>query len=170
METLDSAAIVAQVRQSSGLTQTELANRAGTSQPAVARYETGVSRPSTETLQRLARAAGFDIKVELVPTKARNLSSDRAKKLFRMRSEVLRALSKAGASNARLFGSVARGEDTTESDIDLLVDFDLNRGMVPIMHLNEELSDLLGEKVEVSIEELLLPKVLVTALANAVPL
>jgi len=87
-----------------------------------------------------------------------------------MRSEVLAALAKAGASNARVFGSVARGEDTDESDIDLLVDFDLSRGLVPIMHLNEELSDLLGEKVEVSIAELLLPKVLATALADAVPL
>ena len=170
METLNSAAIVAQIRQATGLTQRDLASKAGTSQPAVARYETGVSHPSTETLERLARAAGFEIQVQLVPTKPRNLASARAKKLFRMRSEVLTVLSKAGATNARLFGSVARGEDTVESDIDLLVDFDLHRGLVPILHLNEDLSNLLDEKVEVSIEELLLPKVLATALADAVPL
>ena len=170
METLNSAAIVAQIRQATGLTQTDLASKAGTSQPAIARYETGASHPSTDTLERLARAAGFEIQVQLVPTKPRNLASARAKKLFRMRSEVLTVLSKAGATNARLFGSVARGEDTVESDIDLLIDFDLHRGLVPILHLNADLSNLLDEKVEVSIEELLLPKVLATALADAVPL
>jgi len=170
METLDTAALVAQVRRSSGLSQMDLAKRAGTSQPAVARYETGASRPSTDTLQRLARAAGFDIQVHLVPIKPRNVSSERAKKLLRMRGEILAALTKSGASNARLFGSVGRGEDVEGSDIDLLVNFDINRGLVPIMHLNEELSNLLGEKVEVSIEELLLEKVLATALIDAVPL
>ena len=170
MKILDSAAIVTYVREKSGLTQSELAERAGTSQPAVARYESGVSNPSTATLQRLTRAAGFEVQIKLVPVNPSNLSTARAKKLRRYRGEIFSLLERAGASNARIFGSVARGEDKAGSDIDLLVDFDTSRGLVPIMNLNEELSALLGEKVEVSPEKLLRPSVLEKALADSVPL
>lgn len=170
MQTLDSAAIVAYVREKSGLTQSELAERAGTSQPAVARYENGLANPSTATLQRLTRAAGFEVQVKLVPVRGNDLSSDRAKKLRRHRGEVFLLLERAGATNARIFGSVARGEDKDGSDIDLLVDFDTSRGLLPIMKLNQELSALLREKVEVSPEKLLRPSVLAKALADAVPL
>ena len=38
------------------------------------------------------------------------------------RDEILRVAARHGAGNVRLFGSVARGEDTPESDVDLLVD------------------------------------------------
>jgi predicted nucleotidyltransferase/DNA-binding XRE family transcriptional regulator len=170
MRTLDSATIVAFVRKKSGLTQAQLAQRAGTSQPAVARYENGSANPSTATLQRLTRAAGYEVQVKLVPANASDLSTPRAKKLRRRRGEIIAALEKAGASNARIFGSVARGDDSPESDIDLLVDFNLDRGLLPIMHLNQELSLLLKEKVEVSPRGILRPDVLVSALTDAVPL
>lgn len=170
MRTLDSAAIVAFVRAKAGLTQTQLAQRAGTSQPAVARYENGSSNPSTATLQRLTRAAGYEVQVRLVPAKSSDLSTDRARKLRRLRGEIAALLEKAGASNPHIFGSVARGEDASGSDIDLLVDFNLDNGLLPIMRLNEELSLLLQEKVEVSPREILRPEVLANALADAVPL
>jgi predicted nucleotidyltransferase len=38
------------------------------------------------------------------------------------RGEILRVAARHGAGNVRLFGSMARGEDTLESDVDLLVD------------------------------------------------
>jgi len=41
--------------------------------------------------------------------------------------EILRIAAQHGASNVRVFGSVARGEATDESDIDLLVDQDWTR-------------------------------------------
>ena len=136
----------------------------------MARYENGPANPSTATLQRLTRAAGFEVQVRLVPAKSSDLSTDRARKLRRLRGEVVSLLEKAGASNPYIFGSVARGEDASGSDIDLLVDFDLDNGLLPIMRLNEELSLLLQEKVEVSPREILRPEVLVGALADAVPL
>lgn len=43
------------------------------------------------------------------------------------REEILSIAAKHGAYNIRLFGSVARGEETEESDIDFLVDYDLNK-------------------------------------------
>jgi uncharacterized protein len=52
------AKMVRDLRKGAGLSQRGLARRAGTSQPAIARYERGVATPSLETLQRLAEACG----------------------------------------------------------------------------------------------------------------
>ncbi len=51
-------ALVRDARLAAGLSQRALARRAGTSQPAIARYERGVATPSWETLQRLLAACG----------------------------------------------------------------------------------------------------------------
>lgn len=51
------------MRLAAGLSQRDLARRAGTSQPAIARYERGVATPSWETLQRLAAACGRWLKM-----------------------------------------------------------------------------------------------------------
>jgi transcriptional regulator with XRE-family HTH domain len=56
MESVD--ALVRNARLTAGLSQRALARRAGTSQPAVARYERGIATPSWETLQRLVTACG----------------------------------------------------------------------------------------------------------------
>ncbi len=170
MRTLDSAAIIDEVRRMAGLTQAQLARRSGTSQAAIARYESGDSNPSTATLQRITRAAGFEVQLNLVAVKASDLSSNRAAKLRKQRGKINSLLSEAGASNPRIFGSVARGEDNQSSDIDLLVDFDVNLGLLPIIELNQKLSELLGERVEVSPVQVLKHSVLESALSEAVPL
>ena len=170
MKILDSSQIIEEVRRLAGLTQSELALRAGTSQAAVARYENGISNPSTATLQRLTRAAGYEVRVQIVPVKASNLNSKRAAKLRKKRGEINSLLARAGASNPRIFGSVARGEDAELSDIDLLVDFDTSRGLLPIIELNSKLSKLLGERVEVSPAGALKSSILENALSEAVPL
>jgi transcriptional regulator with XRE-family HTH domain len=51
------------MRLAAGLSQRGLAQRAGTSQPAVARYEGGNATPSWETLQRLAESCGRRLKI-----------------------------------------------------------------------------------------------------------
>ena len=170
MRTLDSAAIIDEVRRMAGLTQAQLARRSGTSQAAIARYESGDSNPSTATLQRITRAAGFEVQLNLVAVKASDLSSKRAAKLRKQRGKINSLLSEAGASNPRIFGSVARGEDNQSSDIDLLVDFDVKLGLLPIIELNQKLSELLGERVEVSPVQVLKHSVLESALSEAVPL
>lgn len=60
------ATIARNARKQSGLTQRALAQRAQTTQAAVARIEGGDTIPSFETLRRLLDAAGFDIRVEIV--------------------------------------------------------------------------------------------------------
>ena len=170
MKTLDSAALITEARYKSGLTQSEIADRAGTSQSAVARYESGKSSPSASTMTRLLRAAGFELEVRLKKAHASDLSSDRARKLRRMRGEINRLMKSAGATNVRIFGSVARGDDQRKSDVDFLVDFDTSNGLMPIVKLIGDLSMLLDEKVDVAPVSILRPSVLETALAEAVPL
>lgn len=55
--------LVRELRVAAGLSQRALARRAGTSQPAVARYERGASTPSWQTLQRLAGACGQRVRI-----------------------------------------------------------------------------------------------------------
>jgi transcriptional regulator with XRE-family HTH domain len=58
---------VRELRELTGMTQVELARRAGTSQPTIAAYEAGAKSPTMRTVGRLARAAGLDLIVSFVP-------------------------------------------------------------------------------------------------------
>lgn len=59
--------LVKQMRRHAQLTQRELAERAGTSQSAIAKLEQGESNPTIDTIERWARAAGFAVQFTLVP-------------------------------------------------------------------------------------------------------
>ncbi len=84
------------------------------------------------------------------------------------REEILRIAAKHGARNVRVFGSVARGEADSKSDIDLLVEF--KRGTTLLGHaaLVQELEDLLGVKVDVVSERGLRDRVRERVLREAV--
>lgn len=87
------------------------------------------------------------------------------------RDEILTLAEKHGASNVRVFGSIARGEATPESDIDLLVDQNWSRlsgwgGMALIV----ELEDLRGRSVDVATVDELKPLIRQRVLNEAVPL
>jgi transcriptional regulator with XRE-family HTH domain len=66
--------LVREARKRAGLTQAELAARAGTTQSAIARVESGAVSPSLKRLTELVQAAGFDIDVRLVPYDDHDLS------------------------------------------------------------------------------------------------
>lgn len=53
-------------RRDGGLSQRELARLAGTSQGAIAAYESGRRSPTLETLARIVRAAGQDLRIQVV--------------------------------------------------------------------------------------------------------
>lgn len=61
-------------------------------------------------------------------------------------------LKAAGIVHLRLFGSVARGEESAHSDVDLMADLDRSKrlSLVGMAHLENRLSDLLGVKVDLS--------------------
>jgi predicted nucleotidyltransferase len=68
---------------------------------------------------------------------------------LRLHEPELRA---AGILHLRLFGSVARGESSVQSDIDLMADFDRSKRLtlVTMARLENRLSDLLGVKVDLA--------------------
>ncbi|NET12281.1 MAG: nucleotidyltransferase family protein [Okeania sp. SIO1H6] len=72
--------------------------------------------------------------------------------------EILKIAAQHGAFNVRVFGSVARGEDTDTSDIDLLIDYDLEK-ITPWFPggLLMDLQDLLGCQVDIVTEKGLSP-------------
>lgn len=169
---MDAAVLLRRARVDAGLSQAALAARAGTSQPAVSRYESGASSPSVETLDRLLSAMGARLELAVVPApRALDARGQRMRRLRDCRERVLRAARSRGFSNVQVFGSVARGEDGPDSDIDLLVDFDVHtKGLLPIAAFQDELEEILGERVDVAPRSALAPHVARAALAEAVPL
>jgi predicted nucleotidyltransferase len=79
--------------------------------------------------------------------------------LNKHRGEIVAIASKHKASNVRVFGSVARGEDGPSSDIDLLVDLAADADLFDIAGLNVELQRLLGHPVDVVPARMLKPRV-----------
>ena len=68
------------------------------------------------------------------------------------RERIFEIAARHGARHVRVFGSVARGEATTGSDVDFLVDFEPGRSLLDHTALVAELEDLLGRKVDVVTE------------------
>ena len=62
---MTSATLLRQARRRAGLTQAELAGRAGTTQSAVARWERGATHPTVERLQSLVAACGLELHLGL---------------------------------------------------------------------------------------------------------
>ena len=59
--------LLREARRRAGLTQRQLATRAGVTQPTIARIERGQVEASLERVLELVRAAGFDLEVRVVP-------------------------------------------------------------------------------------------------------
>ncbi len=90
--------------------------------------------------------------------------------LREQREVILNVAAKHGASNVRVFGSVARGEADKASDIDFLVSFDPKRSLFDLGALIADLEDLLDAKVDVAPEDWLRPQVRDYAMRDATPL
>ena len=67
-------------------------------------------------------------------------------------------LKKLGVSKAAVFGSVARQEDTQQSDIDILVDFQKKFTLFDLSELKIELEEALGKKVDLVTYQSIHPK------------
>jgi predicted nucleotidyltransferase len=75
------------------------------------------------------------------------------------RSEIVQIARRHGASNVRVFGSVARGDADNNSDIDFLVDLDCGRSLLDLGGLLMDLQRLLGRPVDVITEKGLRPRI-----------
>ena len=96
--------------------------------------------------------------------------SELQKILADKREDVLRIAAKHGAYNVRIFGSVARGEATPESDIDLLIEKGPTTTPWFPAGLVLELEESLGRRVDVVTEKALNPYLRDRVLREAVPL
>lgn len=75
------------------------------------------------------------------------------------REEILAIAAKHKAKHVRLFGSVVRGDDTAESDVDFLVEFEPATRLIEKLRFMVELEDLLGRRADVVSADLLDPLV-----------
>jgi predicted nucleotidyltransferase len=69
------------------------------------------------------------------------------------RDAILEIARRHKATNVRVFGSVARGENTGESDIDFLVDFEAAATLWDQIGLWQDLTELIGREVDLSVEK-----------------
>lgn len=145
-------AVIREARRLSRMSQTELARRARVSQPVISAYERGHREPGMGMLAKLVEATGHELRVGVIPQPgaARGLpDTPMGRRLRRHRRAVTETARRRGAMNVRVFGSVARGEDTDVSDVDLLVDLAPDVGLVGLASLRRELGELLGREVDV---------------------
>ena len=91
-------------------------------------------------------------------------------RLLASKGEVLAVARRYGASNLRLFGSVALGLEHDGSDLDLLVDLEPQQSLLAMIGLRQELESLLGCAVDVAEAESLHPLIRAEVLGQAVPL
>jgi len=167
-----SGALIRSARTAAGLTQMELARAAGTSQPTIARYESGRSEPRASTLDRILAACGQRLEPTVAPRRVTQVPARGPQgRLLRRHAETVRTvIEAAGLLNPRVFGSVARGEDTADSDIDILVDLVDDRDLLAIGPPMDELSKLLGVRVDVMCPQVAKASVLENALRDAIAL
>jgi len=142
------ASLIREARRRAGLTQSALAERAGTTQSVVSAYEAGARQPSLPMLQRLIEATGLRVELTLTGGAEAPLESLRDRVLTRRR-DIRNIAERHGASNVRLFGSVARGDERIGSDVDLMVDLAPGTGLLTLARLEEDLEKLLGVPVDV---------------------
>lgn len=90
--------------------------------------------------------------------------------LQRNRRAILRVTGAAGARNVRVFGSVARGDDRADSDIDLLADLPSDVTLFDLSRLESAVSEIVGAKIDFVPAAGLRPNLRDKALAEAVPL
>ena len=84
--------------------------------------------------------------------------------------EIIGLATDCGAGNIRIFGSVARGEADSTSDVDFLVDLEPGRSLLDLARLQRKLEELLTKKVDVVSARGLRERVRQTVLRDAVPL
>ena len=142
--------ILREARQRAGLTQADLAARAGVTQSVISAYESGRRQPSLPVLRSLINAAGLELSMELRHRSPRlqDLSGPLGDRVRRIGPQLVTTAAGFGVHNLRVFGSVARGEDSTDSDLDLLADLPADLGLFALGRLRAALEQLVGAPVD----------------------
>ena len=86
------------------------------------------------------------------------------------RDAIIRLAARYGVERMRIFGSLARGQATPESDIDFLVAFRRGKTLLDLIGFKQDLENLLGQKVDVVSEGGVSPYLRNRIFSEAVPL
>lgn len=120
-------------REALGLSQRDLSRETGIPQPSIAAAESGARKQSEAVDQQLRQH------LVVCPYQLLDLLEGDAKKLFLQ----------FGVKNPRVFGSVARGQDRPESDIDFLATIPRGTGIFAVARLKEQLEELFTIPVDI---------------------
>ena len=135
------------------MTQADVAARAGTTQSVISAYESGRREPSLPVLLRLLAATGHSLDGRLVAAETGRpmvqLAGVLGRRVRRHRREINDIAARYGARNLRVFGSVARSAERSDSDIDVLADLPDGTGLFTLGRLRRDLEELLGAPVDV---------------------
>jgi len=150
MITTDIGGRLRSLRENAGLSQSDLGRRAGIPQSAISRYESGSKTPTLSVLERVVEAAGYDVTFAFQPTLLfEGAFEGPVGRRVQPRRAALRSLfAEAGATFPRVFGSVSRGEDREDSDLDVVVDLPDGMGLVGWAALARQASDIAGVEVD----------------------
>ena len=148
--TQDAGALLRRARIGARLSQTELAARAGVTQSVISAYESGHRQPGLPTLAALVKAAGYELVVDVrrQPRRLGKLSGPVGRRVRRRRQELVAAAAAHGLTNLRVFGSVARGADRPDSDVDLLADLPPGLSLFGLARVQAELEAIVGAPVD----------------------
>lgn len=143
-------ALLREARTASGLSQAELAAKAGVTQSVISVYESGHRQPSIPTLAGLIAATGYELHLSVGKPRQglQRLTGPVGRRLRRRRSKVLELARGHDVRILGVFGSVARGEDRPDSDVDLLVELPAHMGLFAVARVQNELEALLGARVD----------------------
>jgi uncharacterized protein len=170
---ITAGSVLRQARHRAGLTQRELASRAGISQSVVAAYESGTREPSLATLAALVESTGIALTVGLgakLPLSRHVASGPIGHRLRRHRAAVLEVADRHGVTDVRVFGSVARGDEGEESDLDLLVHLPEGAGLFALGRFKQDVEQLLRIPVDVVPDDGVKPRVRANIERDLVPL
>lgn len=85
-----------------------------------------------------------------------------------IKERVISFLKECGAKKISIFGSYVRGEATSESDLDIIAEFDESISLLDIVSFEMDLSEQIGIKVELLTEKAISPYIIEEVLEEAI--
>lgn len=116
----------------------------------ISAYESGHRQPALPTLASLIEAAGYELVTDVRPEPRRlgRLSGPIGRRVRSRRHDLIAAAAAYGVTNLRVFGSVARGTDRPDSDLDLLADLPPGMGLLGLGRVRADLETIIGTEVD----------------------